>query len=88
MRDRVLEESDARHGEAPIDYVVAAAYRLLRATGHHALRTIVCELENETTLVLHGTVSTFYHKQLAQVALLNQPGIPSISNRIRVLGIQ
>ena len=66
-----------------IETILAAAYSLLHATGHYALRAIVCEMEGDT-LIMVGTVQTFYQKQLAQAALLNQPGIPAISNRIHV----
>ena len=62
---------------------LAAAYRCLQATGRHALRGIECEMEDET-LILQGTVSTFYEKQLAQAVLLNRPEITTISNKIHV----
>ena len=63
--------------------ILAVAYSLLHATGHHALRAIMCEMEGDT-LIMVGTVQTFYQKQLAQAALLSQPEIPAISNRIHV----
>jgi hypothetical protein len=67
----------------PVEAVVALAYGCLQATGRRALWGIECEVENGV-LILQGTVSTFYEKQLAQAVLLSQPEITAISNRIYV----
>jgi len=76
-------EPTAYYRDRATEAVLAAAHRLLHATGHYALRAIACEMEGDT-LIMVGKVQTFYQKQLAQAALLNQPGIPAISNRIHV----
>ena len=73
----------ARQCDASAGAALATAYRCLHATGRHALRRIECDFEDDT-LILHGTVSTFYEKQLAQAVLLNQPEITTISNRVYV----
>ena len=83
MQDNSRNGSTADNCRASKEGVLAAAQRLLHATGHQALRAIVCEMEGDT-LIMIGTVQTFYQKQLAQVALLNRPEIPKISNRIHV----
>ena len=83
MQDNLRNDSTSDTCRTSEDVVLAAAHRLLHATGHQALRAIVCEMEGDT-LIMIGTVQTFYQKQLAQAALLNRPEIPTISNRIHV----
>lgn len=39
---------------------------------------------HETTVVLRGRVPSFYHKQLAQIAVTGLPGVERIVNEIEV----
>jgi hypothetical protein len=70
----------------PPEGTIGLACDLLRSTGHAALRTVKCCMV-EDTLVLHGTVSSFYQKQLAQAVLLRDPAIPSVANQIEVRAV-
>lgn len=61
------------------------AQTALRSSPIHALRELQVEREGER-LILSGTVTTFYHKQLAQEALRGMtPGLRLI-NEILVEG--
>lgn len=79
------EREDEREGEYEvirheIEEIVQTA---LHASGFHELRRIeVFSLEGHVTL--HGTVSNYYLKQVAQTVAYRQSGVGSLANRIRV----
>lgn len=55
----------------------------LSTAGFLELRRIEI-LEHEGHVTLHGTVSCYYIKQLAQTLAHKQPGVASIANRLHV----
>ena len=58
--------------------------RALAATGMPALRRVAVE-ETESSVVLSGTVASYYLKQLAQEAVRGLCGPRSLVNRIEVV---
>ncbi len=68
--------------EAVVDVEEMAAVRLQHSP-YRSIRRITCEFEGGV-LTLHGRVSTFHYKQLAQVAVADVPGVVSIHNCIDV----
>lgn len=78
--DRVLISIDLS-GDVQI---VSAAQERLRATSIYELTQIRCAL-HEGTLFLCGTVSSFYHKQLAQEAVKALAGVTRIVNQLDVV---
>jgi osmotically-inducible protein OsmY len=59
------------------------ATSLLRAKLSWAVKGITYEYD-DGLLVLHGTLASFYHKQLAQEAVRNLEGVRQIRNEIQV----
>jgi len=57
--------------------------RRLCSTGYHVLREIECEC-SDGVVVLRGSVSTYYLKQIAQATLLGDPAIKTVVNLIEV----
>jgi hypothetical protein len=53
------------------------------ATGNFELQQLECELSDDT-LTLHGRVSSFYLKQLAQEAVRELPGVHRVVNNLEV----
>jgi hypothetical protein len=51
---------------------------------HSVLQDIDCEIRDGIAL-LHGTVSSFYHKQLVQEIARKTPGVEYVINRIVVI---
>ncbi len=73
-------ESDNETVRLEIEEVVQTA---LHSSGFYELRRIeVLSLEGQVTL--HGTVSNYYLKQVAQTVAYRQSGVGSLANRIRV----
>jgi hypothetical protein len=48
---------------------------------------VTCEL-NDGMLILHGRVSTYFQKQLAQEAVINLDGVTQVMNQIEVVGLK
>jgi hypothetical protein len=67
---------------SPSHDVVTQATRTLQST-HPALRHLSVESSNEA-LIISGTVSCYYHKQLAQEALRPIRGDWQLVNHIQV----
>jgi len=70
--------------EAIASELAELAQARLRANGHGDIRRLVCSVQ-EGTLILHGCVTSFFHKQLAQEAMRDIPGHPMILNQIEVV---
>ncbi|MBN2292778.1 MAG: hypothetical protein JXM70_10155 [Pirellulales bacterium] len=66
--------------------VVPHIAQRLRSTGYHALSAVKCEY-HEGVVVLHGRVSSYYMKQVAQAVLMADPLIEDIVNLIEVSGV-
>jgi osmotically-inducible protein OsmY len=77
MHESIVADLDARNVER-------AAQRRLQQYGYDALNRISCRCRRGT-VTLKGTVSKYYHKQLAQEAVRNLRNVDVIVNEIRVL---
>jgi hypothetical protein len=64
--------------------VVASAKDRLRKQPHLSVQRIWCEYDGQQ-LVLRGQVPSFYHKQLAQVAVAGMDEVCQVVNEIEVL---
>ena len=64
--------------------VATEARKCLHQSPHALLRKITCEF-SDGVLVLRGQVPSFYHKQLAQEAIVHVKGVSRVVNEIEVL---
>lgn len=64
--------------------ITATAKDLLFKESHLSVQRIWCEF-HKGHLFLRGQVPSFYHKQLAQVAVANLDGVDQVINEIEVL---
>ena len=64
--------------------VRSQAIQVLRHSSHPALRRLSVE-ETDTALVIRGSVSSYYLKQLAQEALMPHLDGRALSNRVLVV---
>ncbi|QDT00253.1 BON domain-containing protein [Adhaeretor mobilis] len=56
---------------------------VLRRNGHHGLIDVNCDLR-EGMAILHGRVSRYYLKQMAQEIAKHSNGVEAVVNRIQV----
>ena len=66
------------------DKIIAASKIRLLDDPHLTVQRIWCEYDGQR-LVLRGQVPSFYHKQLAQVAVAGLEGVDRVINEIEVL---
>jgi osmotically-inducible protein OsmY len=66
------------------DCVIDEAKQRLQQQPHLTMQRIWCEFQ-EGRLFLRGQVPSFYHKQLAQVAVAGVEGIDQVVNDIEVV---
>jgi osmotically-inducible protein OsmY len=64
--------------------IAEAAKIRLRSDPHMAVQRVWCEFE-QGRLFLRGQVPSFYHKQLAQVAVAGLDGVSQVVNEIEVI---
>jgi osmotically-inducible protein OsmY len=64
--------------------IVETARQRLRKQSHLSVQRIWCEFD-EGSLILRGQVPSFYHKQLAQVAVAGMKGVAQVVNDIEVV---
>ena len=64
--------------------LASAAGKLLRESSYSPLRNISCDQRNGT-LILHGRVTSYYMKQMAQVLIRQINPEKGIDNRIEVV---
>jgi uncharacterized protein YgbK (DUF1537 family) len=64
----------------------ATADEALRASPIPALRKL-CVEETEEAIILSGSVSTYYHKQLAQETLMPLRGSRALHNKVTVFDL-
>ena len=76
---------DATLGSQPL--VAQCAQAKLARSAYSALRRLRFA-QRAGILTLQGEVFTFYHKQLAQAAMADIPGVEEINNQIRVIGTE
>jgi hypothetical protein len=64
--------------------VRSVAQRALNESGFPSLRQVACEMHRDT-IVLHGKVSSYHLKQLAQEIVQQLPQVQQVENRLDVL---
>jgi hypothetical protein len=78
------ENAEARPGDAPgVPSLASVAFEALLRAGHGRLRWLSVSADG-ATVVLAGTVPSYYLKQLAQEAVLGLPGVGAVRNEIHV----
>ena len=80
-------EEDRKNHASPLDHpshdVAKAAMQRIQSFQHSEMRRIECDF-HKGLLVLHGRVSSYYLKQLAQESVRSIEGIARILNRLEV----
>jgi osmotically-inducible protein OsmY len=72
--------------EVPLSrHVAAVAQARLGASSHRALSAIFCKCD-QGVLVLRGSLSTYFHKQMAQEIVADIEGVKQVVNQIEVVG--
>jgi osmotically-inducible protein OsmY len=72
-------------GATPAGIAEMGRARLL-ACPYHALRSVFCEFRHGI-LTLRGSLPTFFHKQMAQEAVIGLNGVSQIVNQIEVVAL-
>lgn len=67
-----------------VDCVAEAAKLRIQQQPHLTMQRIWCEFK-EGRLFLRGQVPSFYHKQLAQTAVIGAEGVDQVVNDIEVV---
>jgi hypothetical protein len=74
--------------ERPSSYELArAARKRLKSTSYASIRGLTCECDDRGVLYLRGRLSSYYHKQLAQEAVADLPGVVEIVNQAEVVSL-
>ncbi len=63
--------------------IAEAANECLRNSPYRDIRAVVCEYDHGV-LLLKGRLPSFYHKQLAQEAVVRVSGVSQVINEIEV----
>ena len=79
----MLSSSPDRKAHAHCQHVMTAAADRLRKSAYTILRGVSCEYD-EGRLVLRGRLPSFFHKQLAQVAVAGLADVSQVVNQIEV----
>lgn len=66
------------------DTVAQAARKRLELSPYQGIRKLSCECNDEGVLFLRGHLPSFYHKQLAQHAVLHVAGVTQVVNEVIV----
>jgi len=66
------------------DTLAQTAIRRLQRSPYHGIRQLTCACTDEGVLFLRGRVLSFYHKQLAQHAVLGLNGLTQVVNEVEV----
>ncbi len=64
-----------------------AARKRLKSTSYPGIRGLTCECDDRGVLYLRGRLSSYYHKQLAQEAVADLPGVVEIVNQAEVVSL-
>lgn len=80
----LLSSSAERKTHPHCQHVTAAATDRLRKSAYTILRGVSCEYD-EGRLVLRGRLPSFFHKQLAQVAVSGLADVSQVVNQIEVI---
>ena len=78
-----ITDNDGKRRDVFPQVIQADAQARLRKSGYHELHLISCEY-HEGLLTLHGHVSTFHLKQVAQTLIRDLDGVGEINNRLEV----
>lgn len=65
------------------DGLRSAAMKLLQSSDYAALRRLRCEV-TEGVMIVHGVVTSYFLKQMAQTVLRQLDGIQSLRNMVEV----
>ena len=79
----VAKNGNATHKLARVDIAVLAE-KLLHDNPYHVLKNIHCDVEG-TTLVLRGSLPSYFLKQMAQETVVTLSGVTEIVNLIEVV---
>jgi osmotically-inducible protein OsmY len=79
----LAKKGEARMTSIPLP-IRSEAIKALRHSAHPALRRLSVE-ETDTTLVIKGSVSSYYLKQLAQETLKGVRGKRKVINEVQVV---
>jgi hypothetical protein len=82
-RTKAIPPTPATLSPTPTQALALAVCRLLRTSQNHELQQLKCEFRRGT-LTLHGRVSSFYLKQMAQETVRDLVGVERIHNELEV----
>jgi hypothetical protein len=77
------EKSPKDQEDSPQRQIQEAAQAALRSSGYRAVARLKCDVL-EGTIVLSGTVSSYYYKQIAQAVVLRLASVDRVENLIVV----
>jgi len=80
LTGRIPVSTPADHEEQAVE---AAARSRLRSTGYVCIGRVECRFD-DGTLVLSGSVTSYYRKQIAQTAVMSLNGVDRVVNDIKV----
>jgi hypothetical protein len=69
--------------DSPARQIQEAALAALRSSGYRSVARLECDVL-EGTIVLSGTVSSYYYKQIAQAVVLRLASVNRVENLIVV----
>ena len=83
------KEENVLTAVSPVDDINAraverAAHRCLARTGYPISKSVECSFRNGT-MTLSGEVASYFHKQIAQEALLNTEHVMQVVNNLKVV---
>ena len=78
-----MSATTVRNSLVRLPEVAEAANERLRNSPYPALRGVTCECD-QGVLLLRGHLRSFYHKQLAQEAVVRLRGVDAVINEIEV----
>lgn len=93
--DPVLQESNVAPTDCQVDQrsrdscssnddeLRTAALKLLQSSSYAPLRRIQCDVR-QAVVILHGDVSSYFLKQMAQTFIQRLHGIQSVTNLVQV----
>ncbi len=79
------EHTQTEVAQAEVEVAVHQAKQALAKCSHLNYASLRID-GTQQRIILRGEVRSFFHKQLAQEAILQTPGIASVCNQLHVLG--
>lgn len=68
--------------------LATAAQQRLSSYSYIGMRELCCQEPNSGLITIQGTVSSYYHKQLAQEIVRRVEGVCRIDNQLSVRGLE